>query len=87
MNGIAVGHWKYTPVLIWLVDVVSMLVAAEREARQCSDTDAPSDPIHLSCSPDAQLFIRYVAGIHYLSGIFSFITQINSVYFFVLAKL
>lgn len=32
--------------------------------------------------PDAQLFICYVAGIHYLSGIFSFITQINSVYFF-----
>lgn len=39
--------------------------------------------------PDAQLFICYVAGIHYLSGIFSFITQINSAYFFlkVLAKL
>lgn len=28
--------------------------------------------------PDAQLFICYVAGIHYLFGILSFITQINS---------
>lgn len=32
--------------------------------------------------PDAQLFICYVAGIHYLSGIFSFITQINNAHFF-----
>lgn len=32
--------------------------------------------------PDAQLFICYVAGIHYISGIFSFITQINSAFSF-----